>query len=79
MAGFASGEGNPAADVSGLSLSRDQFGTDTNDNATDFSASTPTPGVGPSPSVVPIPAALPLLLTGLAGLGLIGWRKRKAV
>ena len=27
--------------------------------------------------VIPIPAALPLLLTGLAGLGLIGWRRRK--
>ena len=25
-----------------------------------------------------IPAALPLLLTGLASLGLMGWRKRKA-
>lgn len=31
-----------------------------------------------SPSVIPVPAALPLLLTGLAGLGLIGWRRRKA-
>ena len=27
---------------------------------------------------VPIPAALPLLITGLAGLGLLGWRRRKA-
>ena len=31
------------------------------------------------PELAPIPAALPLLLTGLAGLGLIGWRKRMAV
>ena len=30
-------------------------------------------------STVPVPAALPLLLSGLVGLGLIGWRKRKAV
>ena len=29
-------------------------------------------------SVIPIPAALPLLLSGLVGLGLIGWRRRKA-
>ncbi len=30
-----------------------------------------------SPAVVPVPAAMPLLLTGLAGLGLMGWRKRR--
>ena len=29
--------------------------------------------------VIPVPAALPLLLTGLVGLGLIGWRKRQRV
>ena len=27
---------------------------------------------------VPVPAALPLLLSGLAGVGLIGWRRRRA-
>jgi len=30
-----------------------------------------------SVSVVPVPAALPLFLSGLAGLGLIGWRNRR--
>ena len=29
-------------------------------------------------SAVPVPAALPLLLSGLIGLGAIGWRRRKA-
>ena len=35
-------------------------------------------GQGAALAPVPIPAALPLLLTGLAGLCLIGWRRRKA-
>ena len=29
-------------------------------------------------SPVPVPAALPLFLSGLAGLGVVGWRRRKA-
>ena len=56
------GEGFPALDVSaGSSLSRDPFGTDTNDNASDFIMLTaPTPGTGPSPLVpmVPLPAGV---------------------
>jgi hypothetical protein len=27
--------------------------------------------------VTPIPAALPLFATGLVGLGLLGWRRKK--
>ncbi len=30
-----------------------------------------------TPSVVPLPAALPLFLSALAGLGLIGWRRKR--
>jgi hypothetical protein len=32
----------------------------------------------PGTSVVPLPAALPLFATGLAGLGLLGWRRKRA-
>ena len=32
---------------------------------------------GAAPAV-PLPAALPLFATGLAGLGLLGWRRKKA-
>jgi predicted extracellular nuclease len=61
---YNAGEGNYAADVTGtISLSRDLFGTDTNDNAIDFSAGDPTPGTGPS--VVPIPAAAWMFASGL--------------
>jgi hypothetical protein len=36
-------------------------------------------GLGFVPDATPLPAALPLFATGLAGLGLLGWRrKRKA-
>jgi hypothetical protein len=33
--------------------------------------------VNGSLSAVPLPGALPLFATGLAGLGLLGWRKKK--
>lgn len=48
---FAEGEGTPAPEVSsGQSLSRDAAGTDTDDNAADFSPlDVPTPGIGPAP------------------------------
>jgi hypothetical protein len=36
-------------------------------------------GSGPPPSAVPLPAALPLFATGLAGLGLLGWRRKKTL
>ena len=32
----------------------------------------------PWAATIPVPAALPLLLSGLAGLGIVGWRRRKA-
>ena len=32
----------------------------------------------PPPPSVPIPATLPLFASGLAGLGLLGWRRKKA-
>jgi len=65
---FNAGEGNVAADITGLlSLSRDLAGSDTNDNALDFSAIDPTPGSGPA--VVPIPAAAWLFGSALVMLG----------
>lgn len=61
---YNAGEGNYAVDVTGaISLSRNLFGADTNDNAIDFSAGDPTPGTGPS--VVPIPAAVWMFSSGL--------------
>jgi hypothetical protein len=69
---FNAGEGMFATDITGsVSLSRDLFGTDTNDNAIDFTVSDPTPGVGPA--VVPIPAAVWMFASGL---GLLGIQRR---
>ena len=63
------GEGKYAVDVSaGWSLSRNLFGSDTNDNATDFTGlGTPTPGAGPC-APVPEPGTLVLLSGGTVGL-----------
>ena len=33
---------------------------------------------GATPPAIPLPATLPLFATGLAGLGLLGWRRKKA-
>ena len=62
------GEGTPALDVApGLSLSRTEQSTDTNDNAADFRAATPTPGrVGAT--AVPEPSTAALILLGLAAV-----------
>ena len=58
------GEGSPAIGAAeGFSLSRDEMGTDTNDNALDFRAVLPTPGLGPDP--VPEPVFTALCLVGL--------------
>ena len=68
---FNAGEGAFAADITGaVSLSRDAYGSDTNDNAIDFTSGPPTPGTGPA--VVPIPAAAWLLGFGLGLLGMAG-------
>ena len=68
------GETSPAVDTGdSMSLSRDMFGTDTNNNAVDFSAGIPSPGIG---VVVPIPSAAVL---GVLGLSVAGARLRKRV
>jgi hypothetical protein len=61
------GEGTPAPDVSaGFSLSRDEFGTDTDNNINDFKAGMPTPGE--RAAAVPEPSPRWMLVMGLAVL-----------
>jgi hypothetical protein len=47
-------------------------------NDCNFAEGTTITGFAAAPvSAVPLPAALPLFATGLAGLGLLGWRRKK--
>ena len=64
---FNAGEGSPAVDVSaGQSLSRDVFGTNTDNNLADFSVlDSPTPGTGPVVTQVPEPRTFWLMVAGL--------------
>ena len=73
------GEGSPAVAVpAGSSLARLNPSLDTDDNLADFTAlALPTPGTVPV-SAVPLPAPLGLLLSGLAGLGVVARRKHGA-
>ena len=73
------GFGSPASDPpAGSSLSRDLFGTNTGDNASDFIGGTPSPGFGPTPVTpqpVPEPSTVLLLTCGL--LPLAARRRRR--
>jgi hypothetical protein len=65
------GETAPAVGTgdTGMSLSRDMFGTDTDNNFEDFSVGIPSPGI-----VVPVPGAV---LLGILGVSVAGLKLRK--
>ena len=68
------GEGDPAPDSpAGQSLARRFANVDTDDNASDFLASAPTPGS--APLALPEPASAGLLGLGLLGLARLGRRR----
>ena len=71
------GFGSPAVDApAGSSLSRDLFGTNTGDNASDFMVGMPSPGVGPTPiPPQPVPEASTLLLLTCGLLPLVARRR----
>jgi hypothetical protein len=72
------GEGNAAADpAAGSSIARLFANVDTNDNASDWAASAPTPGSAPLAGV-PEPNAAALIATGLALLAWQGRARRSA-
>jgi hypothetical protein len=71
---FFAGEGAPAEDVpAGSSLARWFADVDSDDNALDFGAATPTPGS--ALLAVPEPSTAALLCIGLGGLGIAGRRR----
>ena len=70
------GPHNPFLNQSALfTFTSPDITSDTTITSATFSFGT-TAGVN-VPGVVPIPGALPLFATGLAGLGLLGWRRKK--
>ena len=69
---------SPWGTKSGISASAEWIWSNP-DNGTEAFLSIPINYVGSPLSATPIPAALPLFASGLGGLGLLGWRrKRKA-
>ncbi len=72
------GEGNPAVDpAAGSSLARLFADVDTDDNAVDWGASTPSPGSAAFASV-PEPSGGALVAAGLAGLAWQGRRRQRS-
>lgn len=59
--------------ASSVWYSQDQYGH----TLTTSGEATITEVTGQGPGQAPIPAALPLFATGLGGLGLLGWRRKK--